>query len=346
MCKIAYITFVPLSINVAQEIQVNQMSKAINKFSEKDFVRIGFKNNKPNHFDYIVEEIDCSFRLNILRKLEFTIRSQKYINRNDTIFTRNKIIAFLYVILGNKVFLEIHEEIKNFIPKILLRIILKKKNLQVVVISEGLKSYLKSMGDFKNEIVVSHDAVNQKFLINKLNLKSKRKVKLIVYTGSLHKGKDLDQISFFKNSSLNFKLLIIGGSEDESNELKKRYNDDRIKFIKRVSHKEALRFQLKADLLFYPLSYENKLYKYTSPLKLFEYMSTGIPIIASTIGSIGEVVDENSVFSFLPSFKQDQFDKLLNIALNNEEVRLKKAHKSIQLVLNNTWENRVKYLKL
>ena len=60
MCKIAYITFVPLSINVAQEIQVNQMSKAINKFSEKDFVRIGFKNNKPNHFDYIVEEIDCS----------------------------------------------------------------------------------------------------------------------------------------------------------------------------------------------------------------------------------------------------------------------------------------------
>ena len=107
-----------------------------------------------------------------------------------------------------------------------------------------------------------------------------------------------------------------------------------------------MRFQFKADLLFYPLSYENKLYKYTSPLKLFEYMSTGIPIIASTIGSIGEVVDENSVFSFLPSFKQDQFDKLLNIALNNEEVRLKKAHKSIQLVLNNTWENRVKYLKL
>ena len=75
-------------------------------------------------------------------------------------------------------------------------------------------------------------------------------------------------------------------------------------------------------------------------------MSTGIPIIASTIGSIGEVVDENSVFSFLPSFKQDQFDKLLDIALNNEEVRLKKAHKSVQLVLNNTWENRVKYLKL
>ena len=75
-------------------------------------------------------------------------------------------------------------------------------------------------------------------------------------------------------------------------------------------------------------------------------MSTGIPIIASTIGSVAEVVDDHSVFSFLPSFNQTQFDKLLDIALNNEDIRFKKANKSLQIVQKNTWENRVKYLKL
>ena len=53
-------------------------------------------------------------------------------------------------------------------------------------------------------------------------------------------------------------------------------------------------------------------------------MSTGIPIIASTIGSVAKVVDDHSVFSFLPSFNQTQFDKLLDIALNNEDIRFKK----------------------
>ena len=97
-----------------------------------------------------------------------------------------------------------------------------------------------------------------------------------------------------------------------------------ISIIPFLSHRDVVKLLNCADILLIPNS--NKFdcsNKYTSPMKLFEYMAVKKPIIASDVVSIKKIVSENEVFFF----KADDFRSLIkvikDVLLKNEEVNLK-----------------------
>ena len=77
--------------------------------------------------------------------------------------------------------------------------------------------------------------------------------------------------------------------------------ENRIQIVSHIPKIELLKFIEVADALVLPNSAKDKMSLFTSPIKLFEYMASKRPIIASNIASIAEVLtDQKNALLFNP----------------------------------------------
>ena len=128
-----------------------------------------------------------------------------------------------------------------------------------------------------------------------------------LYVGQIerHKGAHI-LINAFKKLEGDYELLI-AGSGSKLEELKKNTDDTRIKFLGSKSKEEVKELMQKADCLVVPsLCYEN------SPTVIYEAFANNLPVIASDLGGIPELLDkdflfkpeENELFEKLKGFKK------------------------------------------
>jgi glycosyltransferase involved in cell wall biosynthesis len=99
-------------------------------------------------------------------------------------------------------------------------------------------------------------------------------------------------------------LCLVGGEPHDIEEYKllaeKEGVMDRTMFIGKVSH-DQIPIYLKAfDVGLVPLPDTEYFRLYNSPLKLFEYMAAGVPIVASDLPSIREIVNDEQAFLVVP----------------------------------------------
>lgn len=112
-----------------------------------------------------------------------------------------------------------------------------------------------------------------------------------LYVGQIEKHKGVELlINAFKKIEGNYELLIAGpGSILE--ELKENTKDARIKFLGNKNKEEIKELMQKADCLVVPsLCYEN------SPTVIYEAFANNLPVIASDLGGIPELLDKNFLF--------------------------------------------------
>lgn len=267
------------------------------------------------------------------------------------IYTRDLIFAFLVsrFFKDKKVIYELHDlsngKMWNFLFKRTF------KNLQgCVVISKGLKEEL-IKNDFNgNKIYVLYDGVDlEKFDINiskneareKLNLPKYKTI--ISYTGSLQSWKGyetfLKSYDYLKNKE-NIVYLVVGGSKEQVNKLREEYINKNIIFIPFVENSKIPLFLKASDVLVIPNSSKYEIsVKYTSPLKLFEYMASKRPIIASDLPSIKEIVDNNEVLFFKPDDEMDLAEKIKKF-IKDKELQNKLVKNAFEKVKNYTWKKR------
>ncbi|MCD6471081.1 glycosyltransferase family 4 protein, partial [bacterium] len=136
-------------------------------------------------------------------------------------------------------------------------------------------------------------------------------------------------------------LFIVGGTKKEI-EKYKRKSKENIYFIEFQKQEKVPIYLKAADILVLPNSATEEISKsYTSPLKLFEYMASKRPIVASNLSSIREIVNENDVLFFRPNDEKDlalKIEKLIyDKALQNRLI--KNAYRKVK---NYTWEKRAK----
>jgi glycosyltransferase involved in cell wall biosynthesis len=128
---------------------------------------------------------------------------------------------------------------------------------------------------------------------------------LVTYTGSFGRyfpWKGVDTlIGAARSLDERFTTLLVGGTKEEIEELGGKGLSDNIILWEHRPHAEVARILMASDILVLP---NNKgpaaSEKYTSPLKLFEYMASGVPIVASDLQSIREALDDDTAFFFPP----------------------------------------------
>lgn len=225
------------------------------------------------------------------------------------IFARDSFGALLSALIGFNVFFEVHGA-PHGRDKIIFKFLFSLKHIRkIVIISKSLRNYLYGRYRIDNsKIVVAPDAVDQSWITMRENVSVFRKELgyresdlLIGYTGSLYKGRGIELIlEIAKRRKLN-KFIIIGGPNKERETFiaqAKKLGLNNISFKNYVPHNLLPKYLFSCDILLMP--YQSKLKtanngpdtsKFMSPIKMFEYMASGKPIIASNLDVIKEVLE-------------------------------------------------------
>jgi glycosyltransferase involved in cell wall biosynthesis len=260
---------------------------------------------------------------NFIFSINVCFRLIKYKNsRNLYIYSRDWGFLFVFLffkkigLVNNKIFYESHKYYK-FLSKSLADVD------GVIVINNYLNSLHENCG--VQRLFLAHDGVNidEYKDISDYDFQPKKQNLRIVYTGSLFIWKGVntlvDSLSHLPRSC---QLIFIGGSGQYllnfKRYVKESGHSSRIEIIPHIPKKKLLEFIEKADLLVLPNSAKDKMSLFTSPIKLFEYMASKRPIVASSLPSIKEVlIDKKNAILFEPD---DQVDlaKKINLALTED----------------------------
>ncbi|MEA3294536.1 MAG: glycosyltransferase family 4 protein [Euryarchaeota archaeon] len=163
------------------------------------------------------------------------------------------------------------------------------------------KSILKQIGGYINNYVVIIMNTPQDIFKNiKIETKpdNEKDVFTIFYLGGIYKTRypNLDKIILSIKGMKGVELIIGGYADDNTiNELKKNMeNIKNAKFIGKITDEEAIKYTIKADLLFALYDPSGLSNRYLSPNKLFEAMMYAKPILVSENSTMAEIVRENN----------------------------------------------------
>jgi glycosyltransferase involved in cell wall biosynthesis len=167
----------------------------------------------------------------------------------------------------------------------------------LIVISSALKEHLLSFSElrrFADRIVVAHDAVDgERFagLIGPLNLDQ------IGYVGGLFPGKGLEQIVRIVELRPQLAFHVFGGRKSELQHWKRQAAHlPNLKLWGHVCPAEVPACMRQFGIALLPnqpvvrLPNGDDIGRFTSPMKLFEYMAAGRAIIASDLPALREVL--------------------------------------------------------
>ena len=141
-----------------------------------------------------------------------------------------------------------------------------------------------------------------------------------------------------------FNFKVIGGNQSDIKRqnkfiIEKKINN--VELILKIERKNLLNHLKEADILLLPNTDDN-INRWTSPIKLFEYMASKRIIISSKIDSLQEVIDENSAIFFTPNSHEDLANKIRYVSMNYDLKMVKNAFENVK---EYSWEKRAKHIK-
>jgi len=367
MKKLIYIANARMPTEKAHGIQITKMCEAFSNQGLEVKLVLPWKFNKIKENTFKYYDIKRNFKikkifsldlvpLNIpricfwIQNLTFSISVFFYLLfiKTDIIYSRDSFSLYLLSFFKKNLVLELHTFPKNFF----LHQQVFKKVKNIIVITKGLKTVLIENGISKDKILIAHDGVDlDKFDIDiskeearkKLNLPLDKKI--VIYIGLFDKWKGyhtlLEASKLFDKETI---LVMIGGTKEQVKKLKKEYPN--IIFLGYLPYRDSPINQKAADVLILPNSSKETISKYyTSPLKLFSYMASKRPIVASDLPSLREILNEKNAILV----QSDNYKDLaagINQVLKDPNFYSKLSKKAFKNVQKYTWDERTKKILL
>lgn len=185
----------------------------------------------------------------------------------------------------------------------------------LVVITQALANHVRPMLPKQTRLLVAPDGVEVEWLSRsgspekarmELGL-SHEKRRIVVYTGHLYRGRGIELIIELAQYMSDHLFLIVGGRESDIAYYRQQAGQmDNFRLIGFKPPSQVFTYLQAADALLMPHSHriENSgggdIAAFTSPMKMFEYMAAGRPILASTLPVLQEVLRDGVNSLLLP----------------------------------------------
>lgn len=208
------------------------------------------------------------------------------------------------------------------IMKAVLNVMLPSADVWIVGMSEGILQYLPQPQSSTKIIKSSNGVSSSTFEVpDKVGslMGEERRVQKICYFGwvTLERGLDLilKSIKLEKNF-INWGVDLFGRSNPEAIEAIKAHNrlhDVKVRYSGALSHLEALKEMIECDVCLCLLDDSVINYKYSYPIKLFEYLAMGKIVVATHTEGISEIIVDGKngfLVSNNPDSVQEAFQRI------------------------------------
>ena len=281
--------------------------------------------------------------------------------RFDLLYTRSPFLLAALLKTHVPVILELHT-----LPRFFRRRFAASCNRckKVVCLTGPMRQELVSWGVHAGKVIVEGDGVDLR-RFEKLPDPSSAKVRwnlpadrpVIGYVGSLVTRETLEKgvreligaSEKLKVKSEKWFLWIVGGPQkwidiyrshtSSSLEL----SSDQVRFQGHIDTADVPSAIAACDICVYPAPKTDHSYfmRDTSPLKLFEYLAAGRPIVCADLPPIRDVVDEKSVQFFRPGDAEDLAAAIEDVIAHPEAAQ-RRAEEGKRIVQQHSWEERMR----
>ena len=342
--KICYLSNSAIPSNYASSIQIVKMCEAFSQLGN-DVVLITRSLNQNKIFK--LYDIKSKFIIKVLEKFKkFPIGLKFYLfsiisvyvsfkYKPDIYITRNLFTCFLLVLFRKKIILELHHDLKT--ESRIVKFLVKKFNFLnskcikvIVAITNKVQEVYTKKYSVKKEnfmILPSGSSLKSKFKFanNKKNFK-------IGYFGSLYKSRGIDIIYNLSKIDKSNKYYVYGNLNIFKNLSKFRFRKNLI-LNQYIPYRNISEIISKMDILLMPYASSitvagnvGDITEYTSPLKLFDYLTSGKIIICSDFKVLREILVEKKNVIFVKNFT--------NIYSWKKEIQILKNLNSRQLIIS------------
>lgn len=275
--------------------------------------------------------------------LMFYVLGQK----SDIIYSRDEFSLFLLSFFRKNLIYEAHR-FSNSRGLFYRRF--KNRNLKVVVITKRLKDDFIKIGFSPENILVAPDGVDlEEFDVGISKEEAQTRVdlpldrKIVMYTGHLFEWKGAGVLLETARQCPGLLFVFVGGTDHDVKQFKEKARGiDNVLILGHKPHKDVPVYLKAADVLVLPNSAKEEISRaHTSPLKLFEYMASKRPIVASSLPSIREVLNESNSILVKPDITEALAGGILRL-LDNPDMTNQLAERAFQDVQEYSWQNRAK----
>ena len=155
---------------------------------------------------------------------------------------------------------------------------------------------------------------------------------ILIYQGVILKGRGLGKLISLL-PTLEDVCLVILGDGDLRPELENYVTDlqmaHRVKFAGTISQSELLSYTASADIGCVLIENISRSYYYALPNKLFEYIAVGVPVLASNLPQMVQIIDEFGVGKYVDPEEQDEIVDTIELLRNPEFRNTIKANAEI-----------------
>lgn len=228
----------------------------------------------------------------------------------------------------------------------------KSPYLQVVVtVAETVRKNLMHCGIPAKKLLVLANGYNQVFSDRhpeaaaawRTNLLEGKYPHLIVYSGALFPFKGIDLLLEVAKTISDSLFVFAGGPEPQ----KQRYEHlaaqrqlSNVKFLGFIQQYELASLLQAADALVHP-HLSGTAATFTSPLKLFDYMASGTPIVATKISALSSYENSAGVAAWCNPDDSSQFSTALLRVLQRFPKKPEGYEPQRDFVKQFSWENRI-----
>ncbi len=279
----------------------------------------------------------------------FAIRAALYAHRGtaDFVYTRDPTTLCVCVVAGVRPLAwEVHTA-HPAVPRFIMR-----RVSAFVPITRGLASWYQSRGVPAADIHVAPDAANlavfnavkdrnavRSALREQLGISADSKIALYIGSFGLYAWKGVAIARKAAEYAPDVTWLFVGGTKDECEDLT-RNAPAQVMTQPRVRRQDIAHLLCAADVVLLPnKSGDPASERDTSPMKLFEYMASNVPLVASDIPSLREIVDERTAF-LVPPNEPEALAKCVRTVLADPAEAIRRANAAHAAVEAHTWDKR------